>query len=81
MEDNQHINLKIVFGIGCSTIALLSQFWKTHEEEKLLEHPAWQAFCVVVYSVFMALYYYVDYFMVRESFFMCNGHPVSKDIF
>ena len=77
LEDNYHINLKIVFGIGCSTIALLSQFWKNYEEEKLLDHPEWQLFCVITYASFMALYYYVDYYMVKDSFFVCNGHPVS----
>jgi hypothetical protein len=77
LEDNTFINMKIVMGLGCTIIALLSQFWKTHEEEKLLDHKPWQGFCVVVYCIFMAGYYYIDYFLAKDSFFMCNGHEVS----
>jgi len=77
LEDNTFINMKILCGVGCTVIALLSQFWKSHEEEKLLDHKPWQMFCVAVYTVFMSGYYYIDYFLAKDTFFMCNGHEVS----
>ena len=74
------MNTKIMVGIGCVLIAGASQYFMMLDEPqyKFKNMMGFHCICVFLYGLFMAFYYYIDYFMVGEMFFVSYPHKVSS---
>ena len=77
-EDNTNMNLKIVLGILCVSVAAVSQFYKKDDPDwKFPKNWYFQSVCVAIYGIIMAFYYYVENYMMGDVFFSASKSPVS----
>jgi hypothetical protein len=84
VEDNLIINTKIVLGLMMIGLACLSQFYLNnpytgYDDDWHFPKSYWFHFTIVAcYSVLSCGYYYIEYIMHAETFFVANDAPVSK---
>ena len=79
VEDNTETNMKIVTGILAVGVAGASQWLMMQEEQqyKLKNTTHIHGICIVLYGLLMAVYYYIDAYMVKDSFFKCQSHSLK----
>ena len=76
-EDNTYMDRKIVVSVLAIAVALLSQFYKPDETWEFPKANKFQMCCIALYGACMAMYYYIDYYQIADTFFCSSVHPVS----
>ena len=78
VEDTKIIDMKIIIDIILAASTIWAYLYKKDEENVQFRDKRTVLFIsVVIYGVFMALYYYIDYFVAGNIFFTCKDHEVS----
>ena len=78
VEDTKIIDMKIIIDIILTASTIWAYLYKKDEENVQFRDKRTVLFIsVVIYGVFMALYYYIDYFVAGNIFFTCKDHEVS----
>ena len=87
VEDNSIVNLKIVLGLMMIGLAATGQFYKKNpytgfDDDWKFPDSYWFHFVVVgLYSVVSLGYYYIEYYVQSERFYIASDAPVSTLLF
>ena len=72
------MDMKIVIDIILTASTIWAYLYKKDEENvQFRDKRTVLLISVIIYGVFMALYYYIDYFVAGNIFYTCKDHEVS----
>ena len=77
-EDNTAIDYKIITSATACAITAFSQLYKPDPSWEFQNALGVQFTCIGMYGALMAFYYYIEYIMMGDTFYVSKAHTMKK---